>query len=166
MVAGIENNFRGFKTINEAGALMGPWNPWIHEPIFGKPIWELTKALSVNPSLPRPIRELVILVTGAKFRSAYEIYAHIIGAERCGLQKGKLATIVAGQRPCDLTAEEAIAYDVASALVERGVLPELNYRKAIEAFGKHGAAELIYLVGLYCLVSITLNGFDVPVPDE
>ena len=27
------------------------------------------------------------------------------------------------------------------------------------------AAELIYLVGFYCLVSVTLNGFDVPVPD-
>ena len=24
---------------------------------------------------------------------------------------------------------------------------------------------LIYLVGLYCLVSVTLNGFDVPVPE-
>jgi 4-carboxymuconolactone decarboxylase len=31
--------------------------------------------------------------------------------------------------------------------------------------GVNGAAELIYLVGLYCLVSVTLNGFDVPVPE-
>ncbi|HUB64062.1 MAG TPA: hypothetical protein VL996_06370, partial [Methylocella sp.] len=34
-----------------------------------------------------------------------------------------------------------------------GVLPELIYRAAVEAFGKHGAAELCYRVGLYCLVS-------------
>jgi hypothetical protein len=27
-------------------------------------------------------------------------------------------------------------------------------------------AELSYLVGLYCLVSVTLNAFDVPVPDN
>jgi hypothetical protein len=46
------------------------------------------------------------------------------------------------------------------------VLPELNYRNAVEAFGLGGAAELIYLVGLYCLVSVTLNGFDVPVPEK
>jgi 4-carboxymuconolactone decarboxylase len=26
-------------------------------------------------------------------------------------------------------------------------------------------AEFINLVGLYCMVSITLNGFDVPVPE-
>jgi hypothetical protein len=46
------------------------------------------------------------------------------------------------------------------------VLPELTYRQAVDAFGESGAAELIYLVGLYCLVSCTLNGFDVPVPQE
>ena len=63
------------------------------------------------------------------------------------------------------TRDEAIAYDVASALVDHGVLPELTYRQAVQAFGEHGAAELIYLVGLYCLVSVTLNGFDVPVPE-
>jgi hypothetical protein len=44
-------------------------------------------------------------------------------AERRGLSDDKLATIVAGQRPTDLTRDEAISYDVASALVEHGVLP-------------------------------------------
>ncbi len=38
-------------------------------------------------------------------------------------------------------------------------------KTAITAFGQHGAAELSYLVGLYALVSITLNTFDVPVPE-
>jgi alkylhydroperoxidase family enzyme len=164
MRTGIEKNFQGFKTIAENGALMGPWNPWLHEPKFGKPIWDLTLALSVAPSLPRPVREVAILVTGAKFRSAYELYAHVIAGEKRGLSDDKLATIVAGQRPVDLTREESVAYDVASALVGYGPLPELSYRQAVKTFGEHGAAELIYLVGLYCLVSVTLNGFNVPVP--
>jgi 4-carboxymuconolactone decarboxylase len=165
MSAGIKRYFGGFKTIEDRGALMGPWNPWLHEPKFGKPIWELTLALSSSPSLPRTVREVAILATGAKFHSAYELYAHVLVAEQKGLSDDKLSTIVAGQRPVDLTKEEAVAYDVASALVQQGVLPELNYRQAVAVFGKHGAAELIYLVGLYCLVSVTLNGFDVPVPD-
>jgi 4-carboxymuconolactone decarboxylase len=165
MRAGIEKSFQGFKSVADNGALMGPWNPWLHEPKFGKPIWELTKALSASPSLPKPVREVAILVTGAKFRSAYEIYAHVMIAEQRGLSDDKIATIVAGQRPTDLARDEAIAYDVASALVDHGVLPELNYRLAVNTFGQHGAAELIYLVGLYCLVSVTLNGFDVQVPE-
>jgi 4-carboxymuconolactone decarboxylase len=43
--------------------------------------------------------------------------------------------------------------------------PEFTYRQSIAAFGEEGTAEFINLVGLYCLVSVTLNGFDVPVPE-
>ena len=118
-----------------------------------------------KPSLPKPVREVAILVTGAHFKAAYELYAHVLVGEQRGLSDAKLATIVAGQRPIDLTQDEAIAYDFASALVNGGVLPELTYKTAIAAFGQHGAAELSYLVGLYALVSITLNTFDVPVPE-
>jgi len=43
---------------------------------------------------------------------------------------------------------------ISSAQIERG-----------DPLSMIGAAELIYLVGLYCLVSVTLNGLDVPVPE-
>jgi hypothetical protein len=165
MRSGIESNFKGFEAINAEGALIGPWNPWLHFSNFGGPIWELVKALSSSPTLPRSVREVAILVAGAHFHSAYELYAHVLVAEARGLSDEKIATIVAGQRPADLTREEAISYDVASALVAGGVLPDLVYRQATEMFGEYAAAELIYLVGLYCLVSVTLNGFDTPVPE-
>jgi len=35
------------------------------------------------------------------------------------------------------------------------------YQQAVDLFGEEGTAEFIYLVGLYCMVSVTLNGFDV-----
>lgn len=165
MKKGIADHFQGFVNVRDDGALLGPWNPWLHEPQFGKPVWDLTKAMASQASLPAVVREVAILVTGSHFKSAYELYAHVIVAENRGLSDEKLSTIVAGQRPADLTRPEAVAYDFASALVTGGVLPELTYRSAVEQFGKHGAAELSYLVGLYCLVSITLNTFDVPVPD-
>lgn len=162
---GIETNFKGFTAIDEKGALIGPWNPWLRFPKFGGPVWELVKALSSSPALPRPVREIAILVTGARFHAAYEIYAHVLVAELRGLPDDKIATIVAGQRPSDLTRTEAIAYDLATALVTGGVLPELTYRQAVATFGEAGPAEFISLVGLYCMVSVTLNGFDVPVPE-
>jgi alkylhydroperoxidase/carboxymuconolactone decarboxylase family protein YurZ len=155
MSQGIQTDFKGFENVREDGALLGPWNPWIRQPKFGKPVWELVKTMVAEPSLPAPVREIAILVTGAHFRAAYELYAHVIIAEQRGLSDEKLATIVAGQRPVDLTRQEAVAYDFASALVNGGVLPE---------FGEPGAAELSYLIGVYCLVAVTLNTFDVPVP--
>jgi 4-carboxymuconolactone decarboxylase len=166
MRRGIETNFKGFKAITENGELIGPWNPWLHFPKFGGPLWELVKALSTSPGLPKPVREVAILVTGARFRSAYEIYAHVLVAEARGLPDDKIATIVAGQRPSDLSREEAVAYDVAAALVSGGLLPELTYHQAMALFGENGTGELINLIGLYCAVSVTLNGFDVPIPDD
>lgn len=165
MKSGIENNFKGFQAIAPDGTLIGPWNPWLHFSKFGGPVWELVKALSSAPTLPRPVREIAILVTGAKFHSGYELYAHVLVAELRGLDDDTIATIVAGQRPANLKDDESVAYDVASSLVRGSVLPQLVYDKAVQHFGQDGAAELIYLVGLYCMVSVTLNGFDVPVPE-
>jgi 4-carboxymuconolactone decarboxylase len=167
MKDGIAAHFQGFINVRkEDGALLGPWNPWLTEPQFGRPVWDLVKVMAGNPSLPGPVREVAILVTGSHFRSAYELYAHVLVAENRGLSDEKISTIVAGQRPVDLTRQEAVAFDFTFALVNGGVLPELPYKAAVKEFGAHGAAELSYLVGLYCMVSVTLNTFDVPVPES
>jgi len=60
MREGIETNFNGFKAIDSDGALIGPWNSWLHFPKFGGPIWDLVKALSASPTLPRPVRRIEI----------------------------------------------------------------------------------------------------------
>jgi 4-carboxymuconolactone decarboxylase len=165
MRAGIEASFKGFTAIGSGGALLGPWIPWLHYPKFGTPAWALVKALSASPSLAKPVREVAILVTGAKFRAAYEIYAHVRVAELGGLSDEKISTIVAGQRPTDLNRDEAVAYDVASALIAGGVLPTIIYQRSVDEFSEQGTAELISLVGLYSMVAIILNGFDVSEPD-
>jgi 4-carboxymuconolactone decarboxylase len=166
MRKGIASNFNAFKVEREDGALMGPWNPWLHEPGIGKAIWDLPLAMTANASLPDNVRQIAILVVGARFNAAYEIYAHIAVAEKEAMKAERLATLVANLKPNDLTPDESVAFDFAFALVRGGTLPEPLYRLAIETFGQHGTNELIYLVGLYCLVSTTLNGFNVPVPER
>jgi 4-carboxymuconolactone decarboxylase len=166
MRAGIAGNFNAFKVEREDGALLGPWNPWLHEPVIGKAIWDLTLAMTAQASLPDNVRQIAILTVGARFDAAYEIYAHIAVAEREGMPQRRLATLVADLKPDDLSPEEGVAFDVAYALVRGGVLPEPLYALAVQTFGQHGANELFYLVGLYSLVSVTLNAFNVPVPER
>jgi alkylhydroperoxidase family enzyme len=166
MRKGIKSNFNAFKVEREDGALMGPWNPWLHEPAIGKAIWNLTLAMTANAVLPDNVRQIAILVVGARYDAAYEIYAHIAVAEREGMSEERLATLVADLKPTDLAKEESVAFDVAYALSRGGTLPEPLYRLAVKTFGQHGTNELIYLIGLYALVSVTLNGFNVPVPER
>ena len=74
---------------------------------------------------------------------------------------------VDGKSPAEyLTPEERVAFCVAYKLTRGGVLPEPLYRLAVDTFGQHGANEMFYLVGLYSLVSVTLNAFNVPVPER
>ena len=166
MRKGIASNFNAFIVERDDGALMGPWNPWLHEPAIGKAIWNLTLAMTQNAALPDNVRQIAILVVGARFDAAYEIYAHIAVAEKEGMSPERLATLVADLKPTDLSKDEGVAYDLAYALSRGGTLPEPLYRLAVVTFGQHGTNELIYLVGLYALVSTTLNGFNVPVPER
>lgn len=122
--------------------------------------------MTASATLPDNARQIAILVVGARYDAAYELYAHVAVAEREGMSTERLAALVAGQKPVDLTRAENVAFDFSYALSRGGVLPEPLYRLAIDTFGQHGTNELIYLVGLYALVSTTLNGFNVPVPER
>jgi hypothetical protein len=62
MRKGIASNFNAFKVEREDGALMGPWNPWLHEPQIGKAIWDLTLAMTANATLKDNVRQIAILV--------------------------------------------------------------------------------------------------------
>ncbi|MCJ2127186.1 hypothetical protein [Methylobacterium sp. J-077] len=106
------------------------------------------------------------MVTRSGFKSAYELYAHVKVAMEKGMREGRVATIVSGQRPSDLTTEKAAVFDAASSQNAGGVLPRPVYDRVVAAFVAPGVSELIHRVGLYAMVCITLNGFDVPVPEQ
>lgn len=160
----VAEHLKGFVSKRDDGALVGPFAPMLRFPDFGRAAWTYTKALIDNARLPKPAHEVAILVTGAAFDSRYELYAHERVGEAFGLSAEKVATIAAGQRPADLSKEEQAAYDVAVTLAGGRQLPASTYDRAVRAFGEEQTAELIYLVGGYCLVSLLLNAYDVSVP--
>jgi 4-carboxymuconolactone decarboxylase len=164
MVDVIEENFGELVARRSDGALIGPFNAWLHFPQFGKPAWAFNRAMWEHSLVSAAIHQLVILVTAAKFGARYEIYGHEYFAQRAGLAEQKIATIVAGERPDDLTPDERAAYDLAAALNRGGPLPETTYRAALSTFGEQGLAEIVFLVGCFSMVGVTLNAFDASVP--
>jgi 4-carboxymuconolactone decarboxylase len=164
MVSVVENNFGELVARRDDGALIGPFNAWLHFPQFGKPAWAFNRSLWEHSVLPAAIHQLVILVTAAKFGARYEIYGHEYFARRAGLAEHKIATIVAGERPGDLTHEEGVAYDMTAALNRGAPLPQTTYQAVLNTFGEQALAEIVFLVGCFSMVGITLNAFDASVP--
>lgn len=162
----IDSGFGELVAYRSDGALVGPFNGWLHFPQFGSPAWALNRSLWEHALLPASVHQLVILVTAAKFGARYEIYGHEYFARRAGLPDDKIASIAAGERPADLTDDERVAYDMASALNRGGVLPETTYQAVVARFGEQRAAEIVFLVGCFSMVAVTLNAFDAGVPGE
>jgi len=164
----IDGGFTGFKTVREDGALLGPWSVWIQEPVVGEATRGLLDAISGMNRLPDAVKQVAILAVGARSKAAYEMYAHAAVGGRDGLSPSKIGAICAGQRHADLTPEEAVAFDVAMALMDGGVLPGPTYAEARETLGQPGLNELIQIVALYGFVSTILNAYNVPTegPDD
>lgn len=160
----IDRAFGELVACRSDGALVGPFNSWLHFPQFGSPAWAFNRSLWEHARLPASIHQLVILVTAAKFGARYAIYGHEYFAHRAGLSEDKIATIAAGERPTDLTDDERVAYDMAAALNRGGVLAETTYRAVVARYGEPGAAEIAFLVGCFSMVAVTLNAFDAGVP--
>jgi 4-carboxymuconolactone decarboxylase len=53
---------------------------------------------------------------------------------------------------------------MAAALIWGGSVPESTYRATLTTFGEEGFAEVVFLVGCFSMVAVTLNAFDASVP--
>jgi 4-carboxymuconolactone decarboxylase len=158
----IAHGFGAFTTAREDGALLGPWGVFLHEPPVGQAHYDLIDALTEMKRLSPSAKQVAIIVVGARFNAAYELYAHAATAAAEGMDPARIATLAAGIRPLDLSPEEACAFDVATALLGGGVLPGATYRAARDLLGQGALNELVLWIATYAQVAITLNAFDVP----
>ena len=147
------------------GALLGPFPPMLRYPQFGIPALSFIRTLDMHATLDKRVREVAILTVGAAFGARFILYAHEIMADAFGLSPDVVASLAAGNHPYGLNEQEAIAHHIAHVLVGGHIVPDSTYKRAAQLLGQDAVAELIFLVGSYCLIAIALNGFDMPAPD-
>ena len=150
------------------GALVGPFPFFLAAPEAGEYTMGLYPKLAGIPGLPPDAKEVAILTVGAKFRSAYELYAHInVAKKKVGMEAGIVDAIARGEKPEGLNEGCSVAFDVTSYLAGTpGPLPRELWERSLKAFGKEGTVALVHYVGVYAYTSIVLNAMDAPVPEE
>jgi 4-carboxymuconolactone decarboxylase len=158
----VGKNFTTFKTMRDDGALLGPWGVWLQVPETGEAIRQYIEAVEAMPGLSKKSVQVVTLIAGAHFNAAYEAYAHASVGAQAGLSDDQIATLCAGKIPADLDAEATLAALVASKLLAGGALPDPLYKHGVGVLGQDGLNHVVFVVAQYCLVSLTLNAFDVP----
>ena len=145
--------------------LAGPFGVWVRQPHIGRPAQALGAAVRFATDLPENVKEVAICTVGAFFRSSFEFAAHRRLATAAGVADEALERLRQGEPP-GLDGDEAVAHAVASQLLAHHRIDDATYAASVESLGEQGTIELVTIVGYYCLISLTLNAFEVPVTAE
>ena len=105
--------------------------------------------------------EVAICTVGAFYRSKFEFSAHRALAIKAGVAEACLDQLVAGEEPA-FAGDELISHTIASQMLHQHGILDATYDTGIDAFGETGMIELVATVGYYCLISLTLNSFQIP----
>ena len=159
-------NESGFQADTADGELIGPFNPMLYSPKISEAEIAFLGAEQENTVLSKPVREVVILTTGAIWGAAYEIYAHSAVGKKVGLRPEVIEKLVAGGTPETLSIDESVAHEFTRSLVADHKVDQELYARAAETFGEKGVVDMIYLAGNYMTISALLNTFEVPAPGK
>jgi 4-carboxymuconolactone decarboxylase len=102
---------------------------------------------------------------GREWRAQFEWWAHEFLALRAGLSEEVIADIKRGIRPESAKPEELVIYDFCQDLLDRKRISDEKYQRTKDLIGENGIIDLVSLMGYYTIVSMTLNVFEVPLPE-
>ncbi|MEC8961586.1 MAG: carboxymuconolactone decarboxylase family protein [Pseudomonadota bacterium] len=146
-------------------SLRGPFHAWLHSPGLADPAQKLGAFCRFSSSLPKRLSELAIIVIARHWCAQFEWYAHAPMAMEAGITPDVVEAIRTKQTPTLSLKDEILIYEFVTELLEQRTVGQVTYDRAQEMLGHHGVVDLVGIVGYYCLVSATLNVFDMPLPD-
>ncbi|MBV1904921.1 MAG: carboxymuconolactone decarboxylase family protein [Pseudomonadales bacterium] len=143
------------------GQLGGPFDPWVRSPEVAQRIVSLSNFVWERTTLGRDIVELAIIITGRYWRSNVEWVAHAKMAKDAGIPQEVIDAVFEQRRPEGASEKILATYDFCHNLHETKDVPREIYDRAVDTFGEQGVVELITTIGLYTMVSMTLNTFNI-----
>jgi len=147
------------------GHIGGPFDVWLLNPEMAKRIVGLGSMFRFRSSVDRRWVELTILITGQFWQSQFEWYAHEPMARDANVPEELIQAIKQGDEPPLFNDKDTACYHLINELHQHHQVTAETFHIAAREFGEQGVAELINLAGYYTMVSMTLNTFDVGLPE-
>jgi alkylhydroperoxidase family enzyme len=155
---------RGDQLVGDDGALVGPFNAFVHAPDVGRRLASLGAVVRFGTSIERRLTEVAIITVGARWKAEFEWWAHARMAREHGVPDAVVGAIGRGEEPPFAADDERTVYAVAHELTDAGQVSQASYDAARELLGEAGMVELVSLCGYYTLISYLLNAFAVQIP--
>ena len=147
------------------GSVRGPFAALLHNPGVADAVQRMGASLRFDGTLPDNLREIAILTTGRFWTAQYEWWAHARIAIENGLPEAVIDAIKRGVTPPETEPGiNAVTLFVRETLHKKHVSDD-TFNAALEYLGERGIVDLTMLIGYYCLVSASLNIFQIPLPN-
>ena len=155
----------GGRAASNRNNLSGPFNIWMRSPGLAECTTALSNFLRYQSSLPPRVQELVTLIVAQRNGAAYAWVNHLGYAAKSGLSADVIAALEKGQRPDFDEEADDIVFDVTTELLDTRSVSDAAYEAALSEFGETGVVELVSLIGFYTMITLSLNAFQVPIPE-
>ncbi len=147
------------------GHLPAPLRAWLYSPELGDRAQRLGEFVRYDTTLAPALSELAILVTARAWTAQFEWYAHKREALKAGIDPAVIDAIANRQVPALADAKAQAVYDYAMAIHDHHQVPEPVHQAAVAALGEIGVVELVGVLGYYTMVAMTLNAFEIGLPE-
>jgi 4-carboxymuconolactone decarboxylase len=147
------------------GRVNGPFLVWLHRHELLRRGQALGLYCRFNSGLAPRLSELTILIVSINWGAATEWHDHSVNAIKLGVDAEALEALRVGGTPHFKQEDERTLYAFVSELLKTHKVSDQTYKRAVEVFGQDLVIDLVGIVGYYCLIAMTLNVFEVPLPE-
>jgi 4-carboxymuconolactone decarboxylase len=142
--------------------LTGPFGVLIRTPDIAEPADKLVNYFRQKPKIGRRLVELIILLVVRGAKAQYAWCVHEAHALEHGLTQDVIDAIRAGKRPDFKRDDERLIYDFITELSATKTVSTATFERAKATLGVEGVIEAASLAGLYGMIGLVLNVFDIP----
>ena len=148
----------------------GPFNIYLRSPQYAELSRPLADYLRFKTPMPRKLKEIANMLTARYWGGQYVWYSHRQQALDAGLSPAFIASMAAGERPANMTPDEATLYDFTTQLLSTRQVSDANFKAMADRFGERGIVETVGSIGHFTGLTMlfVVDRYPVPqgAPDE
>ena len=142
----------------------GPFNIYLRSPEFAELSAPLSNYLRFKAPMPRKYKEIATMLTARYWGGQYVWYSHRQQALDAGLAPAFITAMSKGERPANMSAEEATVYDFTTELLQTRQVSDASFKAMSEKFGERGIVETIATMGHFTGLTMQFVVDRYPVP--
>jgi 4-carboxymuconolactone decarboxylase len=140
----------------------GPFGVFLRNPPLAQALNDATELLRTKGKLSKRHYELIVLIVARHASAAYAFSVHEKPAKDAGIDAEIVEALRAQRKPALARSDDKAIYEAVTSLLKTNKLSDGDYQALLKEFGLELTIDIVSCAGLYCLIGMVINAFEVP----